>query len=97
MNQKFVVNITDEEKNEMVTYFENLNAVKGLLLTLTESDLNIDENNYFYKKMKSDLLKYSKSYKSLWNNMVKKYNLTYDPSKLNVNFIDKCIYYTTQD
>ncbi|WP_368489028.1 CXXX repeat peptide modification system protein [Clostridium sp. BJN0013] len=93
MGKKLLVNITEEERNEIVIHFEKINSLKSLLITLTQSQLDIDENNWFYNKLRSDFSSATKSYDLWWTNILKKYDIAYDPSKLNVDFDKQGIYY----
>ncbi|NFD29176.1 CXXX repeat peptide modification system protein [Clostridium botulinum] len=92
MKREILASITEEERNEIMNQFENINSLKSLLITLTESQLDIDKNNWFYNKLRSDFSNATKSYNLWWTNISKKYNLNYATSKLGVDFDKQVIY-----
>lgn len=92
MDRNIVAKVKEVEKDEMFELFERLNSQKSLLLTLTQSTLNIDKNNWLYEKLKNDFQVTMDSYNSWWDKICEKHNIVEDRSKLMIDFKDCCIY-----
>lgn len=80
MNNMLSINITEEERDEIEKLNNRKNSLKSLSLTLADSELDIDERNWFYEKLINDISTTDKLYEEWWNKTCDKYKLDKDNS-----------------
>lgn len=91
MIKSFVINITTEERDEILNVFEEANSLKALLKILVEPNL-MKKNENLYEKAKKELSIIKNKNKSWWDKLYKKYNINCSNKNLIVNFKDCAIY-----
>lgn len=90
---KILTYIHENETFEIEQLFEKLSSLNSMAGTLADAKLNIDEENWFYKKLMDDIADTNKKFKDWWKNICDKYNL--DKKNLDnyiVNFRENFIY-----
>lgn len=90
---KKLIDITQNETDTIQVLFERLNSLNSMSGTLADSTLNIDEQNWFYKKLIDDSIQARIEFNNWWTDICKKYNLdsTYT-EQYSVDFDNRCIF-----
>lgn len=90
---KILTSISEDEKNEIQELFERLFSLNSLASTLSEEKLNLDEQNWLYKKLTCDLIETRKKFNKWWIKICKEYNLNKkDLEHYSVNFEENFIF-----
>ncbi len=93
MERVIVAQVKEQEKQEVESLFERINAIKTLVRTLAEENDLYDENSKLYTRLVSDLAETNKRYENWWKSIVDNYGL--ERSNINkyiIDFYDNCIY-----
>ncbi|MBY6873988.1 CXXX repeat peptide modification system protein [Clostridium botulinum] len=96
MNGKVVVEIDKKDRDRMSELYQKLTSMKSLLGIWHNDDLiEINEKNWFQKRLSKDLKKSDKEYNNLWSYIVSKYNL--DKKNIERYYLDfeECMIYLT--
>ena len=75
MEQKILVTVKEEEKQEIQDLFERLNALKSLAMTLADNNLEFEKHSLLYEKLIKDLQESNRKYEQWWSNIANKYTL----------------------
>ncbi|HGP0548486.1 TPA: CXXX repeat peptide modification system protein [Streptococcus pyogenes] len=75
MEQKILVTVKEEEKQEIQDLFERINALKSLAMTLADNNLEFEKHSLLYEKLIKDLQESNRKYEQWWSNIANKYTL----------------------
>lgn len=90
---KEIININEEERDEIEALNGRKYSLNSLIGTLVDSELEIDERNWFYEKLVKDIKRTDDKFEMWWDKVSIKYNL--DKTQLDNYYVDfdaKCIY-----
>lgn len=71
---KILATVLSEEKYDIAEIFELERSINTFVTTLANEILEIDEQNWLYKKLMKDKLEIEKRYRSWWERMSEKYD-----------------------
>lgn len=84
---KVVARIEKEESNRIELFFERLNSLESLLLSIKEKSA-LERDSFLHENVMNDISITNKNYSNWWDRMVIKYSLEkYDIGKMYVDFV----------
>lgn len=94
MKRELVVRVMEKEKDEIEYFFERINSLKSLSVTLAANNELYQDKSHLVDRIVSDLSVAQKSFRQWWETIAEKYGLEIARlENYKMDFKDCAIYY----